>query len=413
MTRLPRRRRRRPPETNLTIGLFGVLGSGNWGNDGSLDVVVDLLRKRFPDARLGFMAMGPDRLSATYDVEAVHLQWYEAHMDRLSWLPGAVLKAFGKLMDPARTLSWVRRQDVVIVPGAGVLETTTPVRPWAMPYSLLLLGLSCRISRARLAYLCVGADANRDRDGLTYRVLGRAARLAHYRSYRDELSRDVVREMGVDVRADRVYPDLAFALDAPPMREAGGRVVGVGVMNYRGAAGDRHRADELHAAYVVALKGVVRLLVDEGWAVRLFTGDAEDDEVLRLVQAAASSGGPRGSRPSVSAEVVGSLPELMDVVAGVDLVVASRFHNVLSALKVGIPTLSISYARKNDVLQASMGLGEFCHPAAEIDLDRLVAQFRDLDRRRDELVAVLAEANRENRRGVARQLDDFEAFLRG
>ena len=69
------------------------------------------------------------------------------------------------------------------------------------------------------------------------------------------------------------------------------------------------------------------------------------------------------------------------MVAGVDLVVASRFHNLLCALKVGVPTLSISYARKNDVLQASMGLGDFCHPAAEIDFDRLVAQFRELDRR--------------------------------
>ena len=257
LTPLPRRRRRQPPETNLTIGLFGVLGSGNWGNDGSLDVVVDLLRKRFPDARLGFMAMGPDRLSATYDVEAVHLQWYEAHVDRLSWLPGAVLKAFGKLMDPARTLSWVRRPDVVVVPARACWRRTPssylghPLQPDA---ARAVLGDVPRPAGLPVRWVPIPTHRDPERTRLPgaqpHRPAGAAALLPRRGSHGT-----MMREIGHGKACRQAQPaDPAFTLDPPAMRETGGRVVGVGVMNYRGAAGDRDEA-RVNAAYVVALKG--------------------------------------------------------------------------------------------------------------------------------------------------------------
>ena len=40
------------------VGFYGVLGSGNLGNDGSLEAVLEFLRERHPGVQLGFMAMG-------------------------------------------------------------------------------------------------------------------------------------------------------------------------------------------------------------------------------------------------------------------------------------------------------------------------------------------------------------------
>ena len=45
------------------------------------------------------------------------------------------------------------------------------------------------------------------------------------------------------------------------------------------------RAAELHGAYVEAMKGFVRWLVDGERRVRLFTGDQEDESVLADVLA--------------------------------------------------------------------------------------------------------------------------------
>jgi polysaccharide pyruvyl transferase WcaK-like protein len=378
------------------VGLFGILGSGNLGNDGSLDAVVTFLRDRHPGVRLDFMCMGPDRVSEVYDAPATALQWYEPHAGDATGIRAAALKVFGKLLDPVRTLAWVRRQDVVIVPGMGVLEATLPLRPWAFPYSLFWLAVGARLTGAKVALVSVGASVISKR--LTRWFVTRAARLAHYRSYRDELSREAMRTMGVDTAADGVYPDLAFALEAPEPAPATG-VVGVGVMAYYGGNDDRARADELHERYLVALKGFVRHLVDSGRSVRLFTGDVADDPVVEEILAAVPG--------DVVAEPLTTLQDLMRQMSEVDTVVGTRYHNVLCALKVGKPTLSIGYARKNDVLMAAMGLGEFCQQASSIDPDRLIEQFESLERRRDELTAVLAERNRATRE----LLDDQFAAL--
>ena len=49
----------------------------------------------------------------------------------------------------------------------------------------------------------------------------------------------------------------------------------------------------------------------------------------------------------------------MHQMAETRIVVATRFHNVVCALKMKKPTISIGYASKNDVLLAEMGLAEF------------------------------------------------------
>lgn len=391
----------------LRVGLFGILGSGNWGNDGSLDVVVSLLRERFPDAHLGSMVMGPEGLAARYGVPGVHLQWFEANEDRFRLVPSPLLKVVGRLLDPWRTLRWVREQDVVIIPGMGVFETSVPTRPWAMPASMLMLGVAARLTGARVAYVCVGADA--PRVSPTHRVLRGAARLAHYRSWRDEMSKAAMARLGVDTRRDEVYPDLAFGLPTPVRRSSPGRVVGLGVMNFRGGEDDRAESGRLHAQYRTAVDELVRTLVDEGWTVRLFTGDREDHDVLRGVLAAAGDAARDGR---VSEARVSSLDELMDVLVGVDAVVATRYHNVLTALKLGVPTVSVGYAAKNDVLMESMGLGDFCLAARSVTGPELVAAFHELERRGPELETTLAEANERNRAGVRRQLDALAAFLR-
>ena len=50
-----------------------------------------------------------------------------------------------------------------------------------------------------------------------------AARAAHYRSYRDTVSKAFMESIGFDARNDPIYPDIAFALSAPSALPAGGR----------------------------------------------------------------------------------------------------------------------------------------------------------------------------------------------
>ncbi|OEV22976.1 hypothetical protein AN219_26650, partial [Streptomyces nanshensis] len=67
--------------------------------------------------------------------------------------------------------------------------------------------------------------------------------------------------------------------------------------------------------------------------------------------------------PLVDAAEATSLAELTAEAAAADTVVATRYHNLVCALKAGTPALALSYAAKSDALMARMGLGAYCHPA--------------------------------------------------
>ena len=189
--------------------------------------------------------------------------------------------ALGIGVDAFRTASWVRRHDVVIVPGMGVLEATLPLRPWRTPYLMFLLCASGRLFGTKVALVSVGANVIHQR--LTRWLITTAARLAHYRSFRDAGARDAMRRMGVDTSGDPVYPDLAFALPTPRGESGAAGTVGVGVMEYSGGNEDRRQADEIRASYIEQMTRFVLWLVDNGRPVRLLAGDTIDERVVQEI----------------------------------------------------------------------------------------------------------------------------------
>ncbi|WP_369211506.1 polysaccharide pyruvyl transferase family protein [Streptomyces flavofungini] len=392
----------RPP---VRVGVFGLLGSGNLGNDGSLEAVLGYLRAEHPEAAVDALCGGPGTVSARYRIPATRLHWNRGEYRTASRAGAIAAKGLGKLVDVFRTAAWVRRHDVVIVPGMGVLEATLPLRPWGFPYALFLLCASGRLCGTRVALVGVGASAISDRP--TRALVRWSGRLASYRSYRDAQSREAMRAMGVDTTRDEVYPDLAFALPTPPARSSdgpGSGTVCVGVMDFHGGNDDRARADEIHRRYVDGVTRFVRALVEDGRPVRLLTGDTCDTSVVAAILDAVDS-------PLVSAAEAGSLADLMKETAAADAVVATRYHNLVCALKAGTPTLALSYAAKSDTLMAEMGLGAYRHPAREVDADRLLGQFRSLERHAKALRGTLAERNLDATRRLEHQFTALTAAL--
>ncbi|MFF3417243.1 polysaccharide pyruvyl transferase family protein [Streptomyces sp. NPDC002698] len=390
--------------TPVRVGVFGLLGSGNLGNDGSLEAVLGYLRDRHPEAAVDALCGGPEAVTARFGIPATRLHWYRGEYRTASRAGAVVGKGLGKLVDVFRTAAWVRRHDVVIVPGMGVLEATLPLRPWGFPYSLFLLCASGRLLRTRVALVSVGAAEIRDRP--TRALVRWSGRLAAYRSYRDAQSRDAMRTMGVDTARDKVYPDLAFSLPAPRASGPSGAPgpVCVGVMDFHGGNDDRARAEEIYRRYLDGTTRFVRTLAGEGRPVRLLTGDTCDASVVAAILDAVDS-------PLVTAAEPASLADLMNEMAAADTVVAVRYHNLICALKTGTPVLALSYAAKSDALMDGMGLGAYCHPAREVDADRLLEQFRALEKRSAELRRTLAERNQAATRQLEDQFDELTATL--
>ncbi len=384
------------------VGLFGILGAGNSGNDASLETVLAYLREAHPDAVVDALCGGPERVRTSYGIDATPLFWYQKYENRASGVTAGVLKVVGKGIDIARTMSWVRGHDVVIVPGAGALEATLPQRAWGFPFALFTLASSGKLFRTKVALVSVGADTINKR--ATRWLSNSTARLASYRSYRDAYSRDAMRQRGIDTAGDRVYPDLVFGVPTPPYDPGDPQLVGVGVMAYYGGNDDRPQAGQIHSAYVQKMTRFVGWLVDTGHKVRLFGGDGKFDlAVAEQIAADVRSSRPDLDPSRVTIEPVSSYQELLRGMAPVGLVVATRYHNVMAALKLCKPTISLGYSRKFISLMGDMGLAEFNQFAYSLDVDRLIERFTELESRRTELRQQMAERNEANQRSLDQQ----------
>jgi polysaccharide pyruvyl transferase WcaK-like protein len=377
-------------DTARRVAIFGLFGAGNHGNEASLEVVLDMLRRERPDAELFCVCAGPERVAADHEVAST-LIWPSRTLT--GWalsLHRLFLRAPAKLVDFVAAFRTMRRHDVLIVPGTGILDDFCE-RPTGMPLSIFLWCLAARAARAKICMLSIGAGPIDNR--LSRLLMVSAARLAHLRSYRDRSSKDFMQEAGIDTSRDRVEPDLVFLMQTPeaslePAIERGRRLtVGVGVMGYHGWYGESEGA--IFSEYMEKLVRFVRHLVTSGHDVRLLVGDSSDDAVgVETILASARDHSRAGA--SIVAEPISSLHDLMRQIAGTDIVVATRFHNVVGALKLGKPTISLGYARKNDVLMDEMGLAAYAHHVERFDVDTLIRQVAELAARRPQVEAAIS-----------------------
>lgn len=393
------------------VGLFGYLGSGNIGNDASLEAMLKYLNADQPHAILDAMCSGPETVMDRYGVPAIPLRWLPSDGRQASRLAAAAAKVLGKGIDTIRLASWVRRHEVVIVPGMGVLETTLPLRPWQFPYDMFVMCASGRIFRTKIALVSVGASVPHER--LTRWLFTAAARLAFYRSYRDKLSRDAMRQQGLDTTADPVYPDVAFGLPVPPTRSGDERIVGIGLMDYRGNEDERGRGEEIRASYVEKMRSFTRWLVDNGHQVRLLVGDTNnaDETVVEEIVADLRAYRPDLDPAWIAAEPVLTFADLMQAMEPVGTVVATRYHNVICALMLSKPTISIGYGEKNAVLMADTGLAEYCQQVSSLDVWRLIEQFTDLESHAARLRQAITQNNAAKAALIKSQLTELSAIL--
>ena len=373
----------------MKIGIFGNFGWGNLGNSATLEATVAGIRTHWPSADFLCICTNPDELQRHYGFEVAPVRWGSG--EGLNLPEGRIRRTAAKLVQrpPREIRLWQRAQqvleelDLLLVAGTGVLDDFA-IGPMDIPYDLFKWSVQAHRSHVPLAYLSTGAgpiDHRRSRFLLT-QALGRA----FYRSYRDEYSRTYLASVGFDVAEDSIYPDLAFGLPIAEhlraRRESGtgesGLVVGLGVMSYSGSQTGPQEGEAIYQEYLQKIVAFGSQLLAAGHTVRLVLGDTlVDQRAFEDVRSALAASAPAVSN-RVVAEPVHSVQELLCQLAQTDVVVATRFHNVLLSLLVEKPVISVSYNQKNDDLMADMGLGDYCQPIRQFDVRRLQEQFQQL-----------------------------------
>ncbi|WP_269930495.1 polysaccharide pyruvyl transferase family protein [Aminobacter sp. HY435] len=368
-----------------TIALFGLFGCGNLGNDGSLEAMIGFLRGARPNAKLYCVCTDPDVIGRTMGIEAIPMRWSRG-LRRRSVFSRVLLWGPLKFIDFAKAAQFISRADVMLIPGTGILDDFGE-RAYGMPLDILVWCLAARLMGTRLAFVCIGAGPIRHR--ISRWLMTFSARLAHYRSYRDAMSKEfMANNAGFETTGDPVYPDIAFKLPAPAARtvnRADDRLtIGVGVMSYYGWYGFADGGQQIFDRYIEKLSRFVVHVLDSGHAVRLLTGEIGDRIAVDALLANVRAIRPGLSATAIVAEPSASLHEVMDQMADTDIVVATRFHNIVCALKMGKPTISLAYSKKNDVLMGQMGLEDYCQHVEHFDVTKLIGQLDSLVLRRDD-----------------------------
>jgi polysaccharide pyruvyl transferase WcaK-like protein len=396
------------------IAIYGHFNSNNFGNEGTLQAILYHLRLFYPDAKVTCICTGPETIIATHQVETIPIS--EAFFK--SWVPRNQLNRVLRrvcLGLPSELFRWVRglmklsRTDVLIVPGTGLLTDAYGLSNWG-PYSLLKWSLIAKACGCKLLFISVGA-------GPIYGTLGSwfvkiALSLADFRSYRDNATMKYLGSIGFHSDKDRVYPDLVFSLpgDVIPRQDTAKsrrRTVGLGVMKYAGKYSVAKPPDGIYFAYLENLAKVVMWLSSREYDVRLLSGDLEDTRTRQEFVALLRERFSVRDQSNIIDEPILSVDSLLSQIVATDIVVATRFHNVVLALLCGKPVISISFHHKCQSLMSAMGLAEYCLDINDLQADRLIEKICDLEGKADKIRLLISQKT-----GAAREaLDEQYKFI--
>jgi polysaccharide pyruvyl transferase WcaK-like protein len=373
------------------VSLFGHFGMNNFGNESTLQAIIYHLRKFAPNAEITCICTNPDVTAITYNIAAIPI-------DGVIVKPWTLRNPLARLVRkvcigiPSELYRWFRGfvmlmdTDMLIVPGTGLLTDAYGLVNWG-PYSMFKWALTAKLCRCKLLFVSVGA-------GPIYGVLGRclvklALSMADFRSYRDESTLQYIKSIGLQPNNDKVYPDLAFSLPEaaiPPddVKKGPRRVVGLGLMEYAGKYSVKDPSSATYVHYLETLVTFVRWLLAHEYDVRLLIGDVRDrqvtDEFITLLKERLLWDEVR-----IIDTPVLSVADLLSQLTATDIVVATRFHNVLLALLLNRPAISISFHHKCVSLMRQMGLSEYCQDINSLDADSLIEQLCDMEKNAEKL----------------------------
>jgi polysaccharide pyruvyl transferase WcaK-like protein len=379
------------------IALLGNFGQNNLGNEATLRAILENLRIGVPEAELTCICTEPTAASLIHGIPTIAIHPLFANPRLLQHNPFTRLLRKVAIGIPNAIRRWLlaihalRHTDMLIIPGTQFLSDSIP-GPWGWPYWAFQWCIAARLRGSRVLFVSVGV-------GPLFHPLSRffvksALRLADFRSYRDETSKQYLRGIGFHSAADSVYPDLVFSLRLPAFPESGPdrqprRTIAVGVKDFHGQYDKRgadHSPEPIYQRYISQLTEFLMWLLQNNYNVRLVIGDVTYDSlVLRDVRNLLAQRQVNYDDCNLISEPIETLEELLRQLASCDAVVSPRFHNIVFGLMLNRPVLAISYHEKFAALLESPDLAKLSVAIEDANPEIVIGKFQEMELNRDAL----------------------------
>lgn len=362
------------------IVLYGHFGSGNIGNDSSFEAALYHVKKYQPDANIICVCNGPKEITRRFGIQAVSMSGADADTRHSGRLLSRITRLFSHVRHEITFwLSrprWFQPGDQFIVVGTGAVDDMGVRRPWHAPYELYKWCKAAKLGGAKVIFLSVGVGPIVKR--VNRILMLKALQMADYRSYREVAAFNYLQSLGYDTTGDLLYPDLVFSLPKaslpiPRNSSSGPKVVGLGLIHYNGWQPGTE--DAIYQEYVSKVKQFASWLLCKGFMIRVICGDIADWGPVQALVEFVNKEGESHWKEMLTVEEISDVNGLFNQIAQTDIVVASRFHNVLCALMIERPVISLGYHEKNDLMMKGMGLENYCQHVEHFTYERLIEQF--------------------------------------
>jgi polysaccharide pyruvyl transferase WcaK-like protein len=381
------------------IALLHHTGGGNLGDDATLEVVIQNIRRRWPEADITVFSMNPSDTARKYGVESYPIRRHTWNIGYASAHPvedehkedrrfklrrkGSVRAlrgpqaVFRELVFLSTSFKHLKSFDLLIVSGGGQL--TERSGPWGFPYAIFIWILMARIARVRCIFLNVGAGPLNH--PFSKFLVVRALSAAQYVSFRDHESQALTRRIGF-TGPSRVFPDSVYSTEVVSantrLSHGGAPVVGIAPMPFPFCDPREYRSGQqaIYDELLGKLAVFASSLVSRSYSLNLFGSDIGADpsaiEDLGTVLRKAHN----ISTPPY--DPVDSVIGLLSKMSRMDYVVTCRFHGVVFAHLLNKPVLAISHHPKVANLMNALGLSKYCVDIQTFDPGRLVDTFVSL-----------------------------------
>ena len=403
------------------VGFFGLFGQQNWGNECSLQAMIYNIRKHHPGLEIYCVCTYPEDTSARYGIPAIPMVSISPTRNVWWGQNNQFIRLLRKVFYfiPKELLHWIKvyrtlwGSQMLIAPGTGLL-TDFHGNIYGRCYEIFKLSIIAKLCRCKVMFVSIGAGPIRH--PVSRWFIKSALSMADYRSYRNDSSRQYLEGIGFKAKYDAIYPDLAFSLPRSMMPECNKHdkqklVIGVGVadsivgiMDYNGKDKLQKRHETIYKEYIDKICSFVIWLLDNKYTVRILTGDTIYDSMPKEeLKNQLKRRGYDYNDGNILDEPITSVENLISQLASTDVVVSPRFHNIILALMLNKPIISLSYHNKFSSLMTELELEEYCQDTKDLNIEKLKELFTKLMKNVESIKQHIKLKTEENRLALERQ----------
>lgn len=417
------------------IALLTPYSGGNLGDASIQDAMIANLGFRLPEAQFSGITLNCDNFLKRHGTSAfpllAHIQHHGTYVGRWetnqlegfrtthfvsssnNWTNG-IKKALRRVPVLTTLLKAVRRipqeilhiiagyrflrtHDVLIVSGGGQLNEEWG-GPWQHPFGLFKWAVLARVARVPYAVASVGAVKVTSKTSRIF--VGTALRMARYRSYRDEHSRDIVAGFLEKAARDPVVPDLAFSLPAsvipgpPDIRViANGRtVIAISPIAYGKPEWWCFQDRAVHDRYVQEMAQVISDLLRRGYFLLIVWSSLFDDQSI-ITELLGRLDDKSKQKLAGQMHVPATISTWKDLVATLrqaDWLISSRLHSTILGFMSETPPIAISFDPKVDSVMQDLEQTDYLLQISDFTSKDVIDALNRLETQRDLVLQQIA-----------------------